>query len=532
MKLYIKSLLTLSVLSLTACSAWLDIEPEGQATGNKLFKSGDGYRTALAGIYTQMSSPKLYGKELQFAIVDCLAQQYTWNWYYSTTNDDPYRAADMYDMKNAQLIALSESIWDAGYNVIANANSLIKSVQTANPSIFAGGEIERDLILGEAYACRALMHFDLARVFAPAPIEKEPGTYLPYVETHPNIQPMSIELEPYMEKVVADLNKALELTARFDTTALGMAVSASAQARFEGQLDYGMEGYQKESSLDGFFTKRGYRMSYYSINALLARVHQYLGNNDKAFEYADKVMKSVARGVGGTTLEMYTRDEWWSIASTDRPEDRPDLKVVSNIIFGIYNGLAYDQYDIASHFMKSVEGQNYGRWFSVDIEGQKVFRHPTTEADESENDYRRRYQIFQPMRNGRVMEVYLSAKFYPSFSVTLRDKNLKISPVIRTTEMRYIIAEYHARKGDFAQAYQILNEIRRARSLYNELEVSNSLEGFLRDMVRDAQREWISEGQLLYLYKRLRYDVQINRMEKRPLNKSEYMLPIPVNQNI
>ena len=50
-------------------------------------------------------------------------------------------------------------------------------------------------------------------------------------------------------------------------------------------------------------------------------------------------------------------------------------------------------------------------------------------------------------------------------------------------------------------------------------------------MIRDAQREWISEGQLFYLYKRLGAKVKIGNTSRK-MNKSEYMLPIPDNQNM
>ena len=93
------------------------------------------------------------------------------------------------------------------------------------------------------------------------------------------------------------------------------------------------------------------------------------------------------------------------------------------------------------------------------------------------------------------------------------------------------MAEHYARNGNFAEAYNILNTIRSSRGVYTSLPESNSLDGFLKDMIRDAQREWISEGQLFYLYKRLGAKVKIGNTERK-LNKAEYMLPIPDNQNM
>lgn len=103
--------------------------------------------------------------------------------------------------------------------------------------------------------------------------------------------------------------------------------------------------------------------------------------------------------------------------------------------------------------------------------------------------------------------------------------------MIRTTEMYYIMAEHKARTGDFDGAYEILNNVRSNRGLWNPLETKRDLDSFLKDMIRDAQREYISEGQLFYLYKRLGAKLKIGN-ETRKYTKSEYMLPIPEDQNM
>ena len=54
MKIYIRIFLLFSLLSLGACKDWLDLQPEGQATSDELFATGDGYRSVLAGIYLSL----------------------------------------------------------------------------------------------------------------------------------------------------------------------------------------------------------------------------------------------------------------------------------------------------------------------------------------------------------------------------------------------------------------------------------------------------------------------------------------------
>ena len=76
--------------------------------------------------------------------------------------------------------------------MIANANDLIQHIEQTDAHLFEKGEMEKKMIMGEAYACRALMHFDMLRLFAPAPVNDDGQAYVPYVETYPDIHPESI----------------------------------------------------------------------------------------------------------------------------------------------------------------------------------------------------------------------------------------------------------------------------------------------------------------------------------------------------
>ncbi len=547
MKIYLQIILLFSLLSLGSCKDWLDLQPEGQATSDELFTTGDGYRSVLAGIYQAMASKNLYGVELQFGIVDCMSRQYTWNWNYNEQGPDMYKIAREFDYYNSSLRPTIDNIWKDGFNVVANANNLIQNLDGASPDLFAGGEPERRMILGEAYACRALMHFDLLRLFAPAPVHDEGEQRVPYVEDYPNIQPNGIGVKSFLEKVIRDLNTARSLTIQFDTTALGMSLSASGNARFYGTLESNMEGHQNENTVDGFYMGRGYRLSYYAISALLARVYQYAGMQEEAFRLADSVLNFKATGMAGVSYDMFSKDEFGDF-QVDDYEQKKNLKAVSNLIFAVYNEEAYNDYSLGRFFQKRADGMNKGSWLMLDLDNQKIFQKTDGGSDESEMDIRSKYLLFKPEDNSIWGNYKISAKWYCSDNLTIRKANVQILPVIRATEMRYIMAEYYAREQQFEQAYQILNQIRQNRATWAEfpvegqewgewktmedLPVAQDYETFQKDLIRDAQREWISEGQLFYLYKRLGAKVYFKEDEIRELNKSEYMLPVPDNQSM
>ena len=62
-KLYIIFML-LGMLLVTSCSDWLDVAPSNQVNDDKMFSNGDGYRNALNGVYSKMSTESMYGLSL------------------------------------------------------------------------------------------------------------------------------------------------------------------------------------------------------------------------------------------------------------------------------------------------------------------------------------------------------------------------------------------------------------------------------------------------------------------------------------
>lgn len=98
MKICTKIMMMFSVLFLISCNDWLDLKPEGQATSDELFSTGDGYRSVLNGVYKKMGVPELYGFELQFGMIDCMSQQYVKS-RMENGNMAPYVDAANYDFR-------------------------------------------------------------------------------------------------------------------------------------------------------------------------------------------------------------------------------------------------------------------------------------------------------------------------------------------------------------------------------------------------------------------------------------------------
>jgi len=63
-KLISHILIALTGMLAVSCNAWLDVTPENAIADDDLFSTGFGYRNALNGIYTNLASDELYGKQL------------------------------------------------------------------------------------------------------------------------------------------------------------------------------------------------------------------------------------------------------------------------------------------------------------------------------------------------------------------------------------------------------------------------------------------------------------------------------------
>ena len=101
----------------------------------------------------------------------------------------------IYDYAHSDFTTVLEAIWSKAYNNVANANNIIQNIQYADEDMFESKAREKAMIEGEAYALRAFIHFDLLRMFAPAPTKNDQGTYIPYIMEYPSIRAPKLSVD-------------------------------------------------------------------------------------------------------------------------------------------------------------------------------------------------------------------------------------------------------------------------------------------------------------------------------------------------
>lgn len=481
MKRYKLALLFCGLVAMfSSCSDWLDVEPSNTVTEKDLFAKGEGYRNALNGIYGQMSSFDMYGRNLSWGMVDVMGSLY--KIAYNQTYYDFYTRN--YNSSTAKPYVAS--VWEKSYNSIADCNNLIQHIETEDASKFRGGEEEQNLIKGEAYALRGLLHFDLLRLFAPA---KDDGKkYIPYVTTYP------IRLQDYttvndaLEKVINDLQKGKDLVAKFDT------LDHKDWMQYKPRILNQQQGSEVLPT-DLFYSFRGYRMNYYAICGMLARVYNYAGRYQEAFDETKDIMAEVGSSSWSDKLFYFT--DAWDVQYTDK-----NNKLSEDIIFCLSNNQLYNQF--------SSELSSVG--FQFPITRQEML-------DGDDTDVR-----------SYLMTMASNGNFYCNKNVDQGGNASSyisdIIPMLRVSEMYLIRAEYYHSIGDDTSALSEIAKLRRARDCANSNVMNTSQpDWFNTGLIKEARREFMGEGQLFYYYKHL------NVLPDRMTSTTQFVLPYPESES-
>ena len=481
---------SLVLFSLSSCSDWFEVEPENEIAKEDLFASYDGYRTALNGIYKTLSGTALYGQNLSYGFISALGQNYEFpSWimvypdFYWVANTETFT----YDVDNIK--SITQPIWETAFNVIANCNILIQNTEAHGADFFYEGENERNVLLGEAKAVRALMHFDILRLFAPAPATGDDAPYVPYVTRYLTSHPQHLPTSVVLDSIISDLTQAKDLLAYNDTLYNSGAMS-SVSRRFDGN---------NQSANGGeFFTYRGTRMNYVAALALLARAYQYKGDKEMAYNYAYAAYKFLSeKGWYSFTPE--------SSINNSNTQYR-QCKMYHDIILAFYN---------------TKNWENLKNFFDVATMGANATTPIKNRAHLFENnltDFRYRYLLNSVGASLKWEEVTDNSALWDV------QYQYQLIPIIRMTEVIYIMCEYLA-DTDLPRAIDFLNYVKMNRGAA-QISTSLTRDAFLEELYIDATREFIVEGQTFYLYKRLNRDMY-NGEYPIAMDANKYRIPLP-----
>lgn len=466
--------LLLTILwGLNSCNSWLDVQPYDRVAEDVIFSSVKGFENALNGIYIELNTNTLYGQYLSCEMIEMMAQRYNIN------KSNFYNYDLMLHKYTEEGCKLRfESLWGKAYNLIANINLLLKNCDMHRDVL---SEEYYALLKGECYALRALLHFDIFRLFGPIYGDNEKIISLPYYKEFSLDKRVSYVPQEFMDFVIEDLHHADSLL------------------KNDPVLIEGSEMVHDNA----FVSKRKYRLNKYGVQLLLARAELYRGNKEAALVAARKVINAQEQWFPWVKREVI------SSGQTD-----PDRVFYTEIIWGLQNS------NLSALYTSLFDGANLSAGMMLAPLGGQIDQI----FDNNKDDYR--YEAY--FRNRQVVGG-INYNFFEKYKITQDTTAGTIMPMLRVSEAFYIAAECEPNPKDGLAWLNTVLEHRGIQKLTNE----DYLKSFLE---KEYIREFWGEGQLFFYYKRLKYPA-IHKADDETytimmdMEASDYQIPIPEEES-
>lgn len=458
------------LLTVGSCKKWLDIKPKTQVSQQDQFSTEQGFKDGLIGIYLQLGTSPQYGQHMTMGFLDALAQ----NYITSNTAHIFYNAA-RFTYKETKTREYIDAIWTSLYGNIANANNLLAQLE-GKESLFSANNYQ--LVKGEALGIRAFLHFDLLRLFGPAPVIDAQGKSIPYVTG------FNVRVYP-----ILPVNEVTDSCLK-DLAAAEQLLSADKKIR-------------NRNDADQFLSYTRTHMNYWAIKGLQARIHLYRQDKTKAMEAAMEVINNQA-----TYFPFVNPTEAAATFNRDRSYYSEQL----------FTSSAYKLKTFADGYFKGGVGSP-ATLYLTSAQLNTLFE--TTAGGSS--DLRYNYQF------AAAGTAYATTKYLQDdITENPTTEHLRFNiPLIRLSEMYYIAAECAATPD---QGVVFLNTIRSKRAL-GALPLNISAANLETEIRKEYRKEFYAEGQLFFYYKR-KNTARITKIDNAGLNTipANYTLPLPDNE--
>ncbi len=462
----------LAMLTLVSCDDFLDVRPKSEKLERDLFETPQGFEDAIYGVYSQLQTTSLYGKNLMWGVNEVLAQNLD-------CNSSAIEALRRYNYSHDELRQIFSQIWTTAYQTIGYANNILKQLEGVSPHDFPLYDYYR----GEMLAVRAMLHFDMLRLFAPT---SQSSTGIPYSRDYSrDITPFSTVAEVY-NYIIADLQEAEKL--------------------LSGDADIIRYPHENNQYHD-FLNYRETHFNLYAVQALLARVYWMKGDMSTAGTYAEKVINS---GRFPLVNETEVADY---LAGTLSPKET---------IFGVYSTSYVET--CRSYVYNLVSFHSYQPY--DDISGMKHLLPWNAlydlDVDATTQDFRRGQfeKLAAQTKWLKLVDYYTLNDHVPANRANL----ISGVTLFHTSEMYLIAAEANL-GSNYQKALELFNTEIKSRGL-TPLAPGRTLTEEM--LYNEYRKELFGEGQVWYNMKRLNKDI-ISNVETRviPASIDLYVIPIP-----
>jgi hypothetical protein len=247
------------MIGFSACNKdFLDVPPSNQADASTSIQTLSDAKVMMTGLMRNMSSVNYYGRNF-ILYGDAKGGDLT---VFSMG-----RGLDnLYSFNHSASSGSYSGFWSQIYNGILQANNLIMNIEKLKA---AGAEGNFDNVLGQALTARAIMYFDLVRLYGKPYNFDKTAFGVPDITTPLDAlaQPLRATVEDNYKRIMQDLTTAAPLLSK--------------------------------SKSNGY-------LNYYGNAAMLARVNLYMGKNAEALAAAQEVISA------SSLYSLYTNSNWTS----------------------------------------------------------------------------------------------------------------------------------------------------------------------------------------------------------------------------
>ncbi len=488
MNKYIKiALLLLLTSGVFVGCGFFDVKPKTEVRATDMFEDELGFWDALTGIYINMGGEYAYGADLSWRAIEFMG----WNHANSSSASGSYFDLQMNDYTAAKAENFVNRSWARLYNIIAEANYLLEALEeyghVLKPHVY-------DNIKGQALAIRAFCHFDLMRLYAQGNLTYDPARDATLaLRSIPYVKKYSIHITPQksygetLQMAMDDVTDAIEL--------------------FEAA-----DNVPREDRVPVVYTN----MNRFSAKLLAARIELWRGNLAEALGYAMELVEETERSDSSF--------KW----ATDVATDNSGLFQRELMFYITVDNL----YDLTERSWDP----NSRDWLvgpSLNSVHEGLYRigtpgdNPALEV--STADLRLNSWYIDDRLNTDDPAVW-STKIRRAGVGSQMQRNVNtIVPLMRMSEPFLIAAECLV-TTDPEAAIGLVNTVRAKRNNSRDNYVPATVtEEELREVIMYEQaREFVQEGQVFFMYKRLNTTYPINTLNtSNPMNVDRYMLPYP-----
>ena len=425
--------------SLSSCvNDWLDVAPSDGTDADAALTSSSDLDAARTGMYKALKGNS--------SLVDYYGQQFFVYGDVHAGDDYQYnnlggsnRASFYYDMnyQTASEFNTSTVSWQSPYVVIGRANRIIAAAEGGKLSDAVEAKAKIEQYAAESKVLRALVHFDLVRIYGK-----------PYTEN----QGASLGVPLVTEVLESDAKPARSTVAEVYTQVvkdLTEAISSNALATE---------------------TEPGY-VSVWGAKAILSRVYLNMGDYANALSVAEDIIKN-------SGAALWTRDQYFKAWDASTPNE-------SEFLFRLNVAGSTDNNDL-----NGIGNLQQRDGYKEMVATKKFVDMLTSDPKDVRND------MFLPATAPKEVATYGTNKVFLNKLRGQGDnlRNVTIVPIIRLSEVYLTAAECAFRNNDKTKAVEYLNDLVKNRTT-TEASLTTVDNITLERILIERRKELIGEGQ-------------------------------------